>query len=270
MKNNISFVIPTYNGKSLLEKNLPMVIREMTSGDELLIIDDASSDDTKSWLETTIRKKVIKQNGIFTLIVNEENLRFGASCNKAVQKARHNLIFLLNNDVSPHQNVAKILSEHFNDKQVFGVSCLEKEIKNGKVVYHGKNKIKFERGLFIHSKANDMESGETAWVIGGSGMFDKDKWLSLGGFDSLFYPAYWEDIDLSFRAKKQGWKVLFDARAVVDHNHESTNLDVFGQKKLEKISWENIFKFTWKHGDIWQKIAFLIWQPYWIYKRFLG
>lgn len=270
MKSNISFIIPTYNGKNLLEKNLPAVISEMSKGDELIIIDDAGNDGTPSWLEKTIKKKVIARGATLKVIVNKENLRFGASCNRAVKVAKYTLIFLLNNDVSPHKGCVDALVNHFEDQGVFGVGCLEKEKKDGKVVEHGKNRLWFDQGLFIHSKAHHMDSGATAWVIGGSGMFDRKKWLELGGFDELFYPAYWEDIDLSFRARKNGWKVLFESKAVVDHNHESTNKDVFGQRKLENISWNNSLKFTWKNGHIWQKISFIIWQPYWIYKRLSG
>ncbi|NCN87367.1 MAG: glycosyltransferase [Candidatus Pacebacteria bacterium] len=270
MRKNITIVIPSYNGKKLLEKNLPAVISEMLKGDELIIIEDAGTDNTTSWLEKEIKKKIVKKGASLKVIVNKKNLRFGASCNKAVKVAKHDLIFLLNNDVSPQPGCVKALLSNFAQNDVFAVGCLEKEVKNGKEEYHGKNKLWFDMGLFMHSKADDFESGETAWVIGGSGMFDKKKWLELGGFDELFYPAYWEDIDLSFRARKKGWKVLFEEQAKVDHNHESTNLDVFGQKKLENISWANGLKFTWKNGDIWQKIAFVIWQPYWIYKRFLG
>lgn len=270
MRKNVSFVIPSYNGKHLLEKNLPAVINQLVQGDEIVIIEDAGDDGTASWLDKNIKGKVSKKGASLKIIVNKKNLRFGASCNKAVKAAKHNLIFLLNNDVSPKKDCTDQLVSHFEDTEVFAVGCKEKEIKDGKPTFHGKNKLWFERGLFIHSKDNSMTSGETAWAIGGSAMFDKKKWLEIGGFDELFYPAYWEDIDLSFQAKKRGWKVLFEAKAEVDHNHESTNFDVFGQKRLEDISWKNSLKFTWKNGHIWQKIAFIIWQPYWIYRRYLS
>jgi glycosyltransferase involved in cell wall biosynthesis len=57
MRNNVSFIIPTYNGKHLLEKNLSAVINEMSKGDELIIIDDAGKDQTPSWLEKNSAKK---------------------------------------------------------------------------------------------------------------------------------------------------------------------------------------------------------------------
>jgi GT2 family glycosyltransferase len=89
---------------------------------------------------------------------------------------------------------------------------------------------------------------------------------ALKGFDRRYYPAYWEDVDLSYQAKKRAYIVLFEPKAQVDHNHESTNQTVFGAATIRKISWRNAKKFTWKNGDIWQKISFLLWQPYWLLK----
>src|SRR5690606_24971349 len=131
----------------------------------------------------------------------------------------------------------------------------------------GKNVLWFEKGLFQHSKANNFESGETAWASGGSALFSIKKWLVLGGFDDLFYPAYWEDVDLSYRARQNGWKVLFNANAVVYHKHETTNTTVFGNKMIENISWSNSFKFAWKHSNILQKLQFMVWYPYWQLQR---
>lgn len=260
---SVSAVIPTYNGRHLLEKNLPAVLRCLRTGDELVIVDDASTDDTVAWLAKEIEPKTQEKKISFKVIHNDKNLRFGASVNKGVATASHDFIFLLNNDVSPHEDVLDYLLPHFEDSTVFAVGCLETEgTKQG-----GKNKLWFDKGLFIHSRVGEFATGPTAWASGGSALYDKKKWLELGGFDKAYYPAYWEDIDLSFRARKKGWKVLFESKAKVNHNHESTNTDVFGQQKIENMSWQNAHRFVWRNGTIWQKIANLLWRPYWFAQR---
>ncbi len=295
----ISVVVPTYNGKHLLKKHLPSVLATMRSGDELLIVDDASTDDTAHWLKKAFQLKEVNFDpeiddlpakyfppvndmqlrvlfGKFaeaakkirvTVIRNKDNLRFAASVNLGFVLSSNRLVFLLNNDVSPEPNVVEKLLPHFKDEEVFGVACLEYENnRDGEI--SGKNKLWFEKGLFWHSKADNFISGETAWVSGGSGMFDREKWLDLEGFDQRFYPAYWEDTDISFRAKKWGWKVLFEEEAVVYHQHESTNESVFGQKKIEEISWKHANAFAWKNGNLFQKLQHLLWKPYWAWKRY--
>lgn len=272
----VSAVIPTYSGRKLLQKYLPAVFAGLRSGDELVIVEDTGPDDTVPWLIKQFKLAPAKapfagidlyrgdynsgQKKIsVALVYNQQNQRFGETANRGVKVAKHDLIFLINSDVAPRKTVLNFLLPYFEDEAVFGVGPLE--IEHGKK--SGKNKLWFERGMFIHSKAEDLKSGETAWVSGGSGLFDRKKWLKIGGFDKLYYPAYWEDIDLSWQARKHGWKVFFEAKAVVDHNHETTNSTVFGQRRMEQMSWRNANKFVWKNGDFWQKLSHLLWTPYW-------
>lgn len=279
----VSALIPNYNGVKLFERYLPAVLKTLRSGDELIIVDDTSTDESVAWIKNKFDCQRIdspvaetelwlgKTKGIqVKLLVNLKNQRFGASCNRGVLVADHEYIFLLNSDVAPHPDALPPLLKHFDPtaggETVFGVGCLEIETTNNNEKA-GKQRLWFERGMFLHAKADDFKSGPTAWVTGGSGLFSKAKWLTIGGFDPLYYPAYWEDIDLSYQAQLRGWKVLFEANSVVDHNHETTNQTVFGQKKIEAMSWRNAKKFAWKNGSIWQKIAFLLWQPYWWWKR---
>jgi GT2 family glycosyltransferase len=275
MSKKISVIIPNYNGRHLMQKHLPAVLSILRKEDEVIIVDDHSSDDSVQWLKkefslTEVAPDIYsgKVNEVFfTVLYNQKNMRFGASCNRGVLAAKNELILLLNTDVRPHRDILQYLIPHFDDAQVFAVGCREEEHGENVSIQGGKNTLKFMRGMFIHARASEFSSGETAWVSGGSGMFNRQKWLEIGGFDSLYYPAYWEDVDLSFQARKRGWKILFESRAVVDHNHESTNKDAFGQKKIENMSWRNANKFVEKNGNISQKILHILWLPYWCLKR---
>lgn len=280
---NVSVVIPSYKGVHLYEKNLQAVLDCMQDKDELIVVDDASGpeDDTIAWFEKKFQVKK-QQFADFAadfylgqyksknktlrivLLVNQINQRFGASSNRGFAVAQNELVFLINNDVAPYKDCLKHLLPHFANKQVFAVGCLEHETHLGEI--GGRNKLWFERGMFLHSRYKDMSVGETAWASGGSAMFRKSIFEEIGGFDKLYYPAYWEDIDLSFQARKRGYLVLFEPKAQVDHNHETTNKSVFGEKKMRDMSWNNAKKFTWKNANFWQKISFLLWQPYWLIK----
>ena len=287
MSNNlsISVILPIFNNLNLIKKNLEEIISQLTDNDELTILDDASTDKSKEYL---IKKFNLKktadgydQRGEFTLystknghqkfeillIVNHQNLRFAASCNRAVEHAHSTLLFLVNSDVIFTKGVLNTLRDKFKtQKKLFAIGCLEKEPNEGGIL-GGKNKLWFEKGLFHHSRVDNYKSGETAWASGGSAIFDKKKWQELGGFDEKYHPAYWEDIDLSTRAKKRGWKVLFLETAKVIHNHQSTNKNVFQKQQLQQLSWKHADYFTWKNGSIIQKLQFLLFRPYWWLKR---
>ena len=243
----ISVVIPNYNGVHLLKKHLPAVLDSLREGDEVVIADDSSTDMSVGYLVEKFTLKKDSDTHLYTGNLSEEkrvkmvvvstskNMRFAGTVNLGVQVATGDYIFLLNNDVSPKEDVLEYLLPYFEDPSCFAVGCKEYE-QDESGEESGRNLLWFERGRFIHSKAPQMTSGETAWVSGGSGLYDRKKWLLLGGLDTRFYPAYWEDIDLSFRAKKRDWKVLFEAKAIVFHKHESTHRNVFGAQKIREIS----------------------------------
>ncbi len=274
----ITTLIPNYNGLHLLKKHIPVVIDCLRDGDELLIVDDMSTDASVSYLcdeykleelhDHYFQNKYVNKGKkiVVSLMVMEKNVRFAAAVNNGVAVAMHDLLFLVNNDVSPQKDVLFHLSSYFEDTTVFAVGCKEYiGSKSGEV--SGKNTLWFAKGMFMHSKAANMKSGPTAWVSGGSGLFDKQKWILLEGFDTRYYPAYWEDVDLSFKAKKHGWKVLFCEDAVVIHKHETTNSTAFGSRSIDAMSWTNAQKFVLKNGTFTQLFWHFIYKPYWFLRR---
>lgn len=293
---SVTVVIPNYNGVELLKEFIPSTLIAMRSGDQLIIVDDASTDNSVSYLIKKFKLEKTKlpqptqsesykpqldyawyttyQNTITTdgkqieilLVSLQKNMRFAAAVNIGVLFSSHEYLFIQNSDVKLTEGIFEKLLSHFFNPQVFAVGCFEYENDTAGEV-SGKNKLWFSKGLFVTSKADDFLTGETAWVSGGSGMFDKSKWMKLNGFDLAFYPAYWEDIDLSYRAKKQGWKTLFDQDAIIFHIHESTNSNVFANNQIPKMSWKNADTFVLKNGSIWQKLLFYLYKPWWRYKR---
>lgn len=287
----VSVIIPIYNGLILLKKNLPSVLSQLSSKDQLILVDDCSTEPILEWVksqatgwqnftseERAFSERTASANFVSSFCATigkvpliflqlKINQRFAKAVNTGALFAANPYLLLLNSDVQLTNNAVESLSVNFQTKtNLFAVGCLEKEeisSLTGKEILGGKNKIWFEKGLFVHSRASEFSHGETGWVSGGSGLFDKEKWQVLGGFDPIFYPAYWEDVDLSFRAKKQGWQVLFEPKAVVLHKHESTNKEVFSNSKIQKYSFAHQLFFTQRHAKGWQVFAYYFWQPYW-------
>ena len=66
-------------------------------------------------------------------------------------------------------------------------------------------------------------------------------------FYDLFNPFYWEDIDLSYRAWKSGYQILYDPNIKVKHQHESTIGKYFDKNNVAKIAFRNQIIFQWKN-----------------------
>src|ERR1017187_1579742 len=78
---------------------------------------------------------------------------------------------------------------------------------------------------------------------GGSCAFDRAKFLELGGFDPLLEPFYLEDTDLGYMAWKRGWKVLYQARSVVFHEHRGTIGKKFTEEQIQAVLKKNYVLF---------------------------
>ncbi len=221
-----------------MEKHLQNVINASPDA-EIIIADDMSSDGSVAY---------IKKN-FHTVKVVERSKRegFGANVNSGVARASGDVIILLNTDVEPEMGYLKPLISHFSDPDVFAVGCLEKSLENGREVLRGRGIAKWERGFYIHQRG-EIDKADTAWVSGGSGAFRKIMWDRLGGMDTLYNPFYWEDIDLSYRARKSGWKTLFEAKSIVHHYHEEGKIKrEFTPEAVKRIAYRNQFVFIWKN-----------------------
>ena len=232
----VSIVIPNYNGKHLLEKNLPKIIDAKNNLKnkiiEIIIVDDASFDDSVKFLKKTFPEvRVIK---------HKKNRGFSCAVNTGVRMSKGNLVALLNSDVIPEKDFLENTLPHFEDEKVFAVSLHEKGYSWAKGT--------FVNGFIEHSLGKEAKKTHiTFWVSGGSGVFRRDLWHKLGGMDEkLLSPFYWEDIDFSYRAQKRGYKILWEPNSVVVHKHEAT-ISKLSKSYVARIRQRNELLFIWKN-----------------------
>lgn len=270
----LSVIIPNYNTSYLLEKNLPKVIKEIEKlrnyESEIIVVDDGSTDGSVREIKNQISKiKNTNQKSKIKLIQNKRNLGFSSTVNRGIKEAQGEIVVLLNTDVYPEKRFLEAVLPHFKDPKVFGVGMLDKSIEDSKIVRRGRGLAEWRRGFYVH-KRGEVNRTDTAWVAGGSGAFRKSIWENLGGFDEIYNPFYWEDIDLSFRAKKDGYKILFEPRSAVFHEHEKGVIKrQFPKWKIRSISYRNQFLFVWKNANLDQFFSHLLWLPYHLAKSIL-
>ncbi len=258
----ITVVIPNYNGRVELLRNLPSVLA-MAKGEEVIVVDDASNDDSVDVLRNKFPNVIVIQKS--------KNEGFASTVNEGVKHASGELILLLNHDVSPAKDLLTHLLPHFKDIKVFAVSCLEKSEENGEIVFRGRGIGKFERGFLIH-KRGEINKHNTLWAGGGASIFRKDLWEKLGGMDKIYDPFYWEDIDLSYRAQKAGYKILFEPKSIVVHRHERGAIrKLYPETKIKVIAYRNQILFVWLNiTDILYLLEHFIYLPYYLLKALIS
>ncbi len=236
---NVSVIIPNWNGRHLLEKNLPFVLSSAKNPKnsilEIIIVDDFSSDDSVNFLQKNYK-------GEIRLIKQSKNRGFSYSVNHGVRMAKGELVCLLNTDVIPAADFLESVIPHFKNKNVFAVGLHEKGASWANV--------SFADGYIQHSPGVTADKAHaTFWVSGGSGVFRRSIWMELKGLDEeLFSPFYWEDLDLGYRGHKRGYELLWEPKAHVIHEHESViNQYSFQLKYLNRIKERNELLVIWKN-----------------------
>lgn len=232
----VSIIIPNHNGEKLLERNLPHVLNAQKNKEnniiEIIVVDDASPDGSVNLLKKKFPEvKVIK---------HKINRGFSSSVNTGARTSTGDLLVLLNTDVIPEKDFLASVLPLFKDDGVFAISFSEKG--------YSWAKGKFENGFVEHGLGTKTKKvHDTFWVSGGSGIFRRDYWMTLGGMDEkLFSPFYWEDLDLGYRALKRGYKLLWDPDSRVLHKHEST-IGLLPKRYVERIRERNQLIFIWKN-----------------------
>lgn len=260
----ISIVIPNYNGEKILGNNLPKVfasINNLKEETEIIITDDSSTDNSLKIIKDFIEDYKDSKTEI-KLIENSKNLGFASNVNKGVGESTGDILVLLNTDVIPNENFLAPILPHFKDDAVFGVGCMDESIENRKTHLRGRGKGVWNKGFLMHSAA-PTEGKDTLWIAGGSGVFRKSIWDKLGGLDTLYNPFYWEDIDLSYRARKFGYSTLFENKSIVRHEHEKGAIkSKFKSEEVKKIAYRNQLIFSWKNSDLTTFFIGVFWLPY--------
>lgn len=232
----VSIVIPNYNTALLLERNLPIVLEAANNPknniSEIILVDDASPDNSASVVKNKFPQ--------VRLIRHKINRGFSSSVNTGVRLAKGDLICLLNTDVLPEPDFLENALPHFENPGVFAVSLNE----GGYSWARGF----FKDGYIGHEPGpKDNSNHATFWVSGGSGVFRKSIWVKLGGMDErLLSPFYWEDLDLSYRAAKRGYLLLWEPKARVTHKHETT-ISRLSPSYVQRIRERNHLIFIWKN-----------------------
>lgn len=250
---SVSIVIPNWNGVYLLKKNLQKIL-DSSPGVEIIITDDASTDGSVEYIQKNFPQ--------VNIIRRARREGFASNVNAGVAKTTGDIVVLLNTDVVPEKGFLEPLVSHFKDPNIFAVGCLEKSEENGKIILRGRGLATWKKGFFVHSRG-EVNTTTTAWVSGGSGAFRKTIWNTLGGMDALYNPFYWEDIDLSYRARKAGWEIIFEPKSIVNHYHEEGKIKrEFTSNNVKRIAYRNQFIFIWKNmSDPSIIIGHIFWTP---------
>ncbi len=227
-KPRISIVIPTtIDGKALLERTLFSLSTKANRSDrELIVVDNASLDDTYEYL-----KQLKKDNFMqIRIITNPVNLGFGRAVNQGIEAARGEYILVMHNDVVLHNDapgqLADIMDQH---KDITTLGPLTEVTLNDE-----------QRRKSVDSDPSVIK--KTRYIDSFCMMFRKSK---VRKFDERYGLAYFEDLDYCLEDAKQGGVVAIAPGVKVDHLGGATT-NVIGRESYSQAYWKNASEFEKK------------------------
>jgi len=217
----VAVVILNWNGKKFLEKFLPSVILYSTSNAQIIVADNASTDDSVSFLTTNYPQvKIIK---------NTVNGGFAKGYNDALKQIKAEYYVLLNSDVEVTRNWIEPIIKLMDDDT--SIAACQPKIKNynkkSYFEYAGaaggfvdKYGYPFCRGRILENIEEDKgqynDTREIFWATGACLFIRAANFHQVEGFDEDFF-AHMEEIDLCWRLKNLGYKVMYCPDSTVYH-----------------------------------------------------
>ncbi|MEL6945748.1 MAG: riboflavin kinase, partial [Bacteroidota bacterium] len=218
---NVAVVILNYNGRNHLEEFLPSVLQTTYANVDIYIADNGSTDDSIAFLEANFPDvKIIRLS---------QNYGFAEGYNQALKEVESDYYTLLNSDVEVTPNWIEPIMELMERDSTIAI-CQPKILSYRKKKYFehagaaggwmDRLSYPFCRGRLFDTVERDSGQYDTTqeifWASGAAFFIRKKLFHEIGGFEGSFF-AHLEEIDLCWRIKRAGYKVMVRPKSVVYH-----------------------------------------------------
>lgn len=249
----IAIVVPNWNGADFIEPCLRSLEAQSYDQFDIVVVDNGSTDQSKAIIKSKFPK--------LKLIELKKNYGFAGGVNRGISYAlegNYTAVALFNNDAVADKDWLKYLAAALEADPKAGAVTSQFLSLDGQTIdsigdYYSAWGLPFPKGRG-QPRQDSREVMEVFGASGGASLYRSDLFRDIGRFDEDFF-AYYEDVDLSFRARLRGWKVLYQPAAVAFHHIGGTSSRISGFSRYHSV--KNIFYVYTKN------------MPGWLYWRYL-
>lgn len=261
----VSVVILNWNGLKYLKKFLPSVCASTYPNLEIVVGDNASTDGSVQFLKENYPQ--------VRIISNDRNYGFAGGYNKVLAKLNSDYFILLNSDVEVEAGwIEPLISLMETDPEIAAaqpkiLSQANKDLfeyagaAGGYIDRYG---YPFCRGRIFDTVEADNGQYDTAseifWASGAAFFIKRKNWIEMGGFDEDFF-AHMEEIDLCWRMKNQGYRIMYCPNSSVYHVGGGT-LDAENPYKTY-LNFRNNLVLLQKNLPFWRSVS-IIFIRFWL------
>lgn len=220
----LSVVLVLYRQAGLSRQTIAALADQAGCRFETIVVDNASGDDTLHLLDRLQGAQIVR---------NDENTGFLRAANQGAALARGAYLLFLNSDAVVHADALRLAVRRLDADSTIGALGARIVLADGALQEAGC--IAYRSGATAgYGRGRDPQAPEFGFsrdvdfCSGAFLMVRRQLWNRLGGFDTLFAPAYYEDTDFCLRVQDAGFRVIYDPQVWLSHfewGSASTNQD---------------------------------------------
>ena len=227
MHPSISVLIVAWSSRAELARTLPPLLAELRDGDELIVVDNDSPDDSAAVVAELAPAAKLVRMGL--------NAGFAGGCNAGAEEAGGDLLVILNPDAAPLPGWGEAIRRPWLEGRGWAAWQALVAEAGGTEINSAGNPVHFTGIVWAgrHGEpigAAPIGPAEVPVLSGACLAIPLATWRRLGGFAERFF-MYHEDVDLSIRLRLGGGTLGIEPRAVVEHDYE------FGASADHKWRW---------------------------------
>ena len=231
---------------------------------EIVLVDNGSADFSAAAINSHFPE--------VHLIESKQNLGASGGRNLAIKYTNKNFnydfLFFLDNDISIERNTLSEMMASVNSEENIGIVSPKCYIMNkpGIIKYAGGMSINFYTGNIKDIGSGQKDSGqfeEQKFIsaCGGLCLVRKDVIDKIKDFDEKFNPYGWEDVDFAIRARRSGFKILYNPKAVIYHKGGKIGRGK-AIREYESSKAKNYFYLFLKHANFFQLFILCLILPF--------
>lgn len=253
---SVSLLVLNYNGIQHLQDCLSTAVAaasDLGGPCPVVLVDNRSTDASVAFTREHFPSVEV--------IVSPQN-DFLFSLNDVVRGRSEDIVVVLNNDMRFARGFVAPLLPHFTDPAVFAVGARIRDWNDSTDTVGPRCARTHHCWFYKWWNVDRQQAAFTLEACAGAVAYRRSMFIELGGFDPLFRPGYYEDLDLSYRAWARGWKAIYEPASRACHRISASMMARYGQIEHDRLSYRNHVLFTAKNvGGAAFLLGFLLLLP---------
>ncbi len=239
-------IVLVWNGADYLDACLQSVLAQDYAPLRVLVVDNDSTDRS-----VEIARRYLPR---IRLIQTGYNFGFAGGINVGLAETDADIVILLNQDTVVQPGWLQAIAATFAGHAEVGIVGCKLYYPRSRTLQHAGGWVRRPDAFSYHIGQDEEDSGQydtltdADYVTGAAFAIHRRVLDALGGLDDLFFPAFYEEIDYCYRARRSGFRVVYQPQAVVEH-YETTSLAPQSYRRVLSFH-RNRLRFVLRHWEM--------------------